>query len=483
MTETIVQETQSQHGRLPAWIAGPVETGRWITVCNPFNGSVIAEVSECGAEDVDNACAVAAAALHRDDFPQHARARVLETAAEKLRGRTDDFARTIALESGKPIRTARLEALRCVDTLTFAAVEARRLSGELVPMEASQAGAGKLGFVLRVPIGVVAAISPFNFPLNLVAHKVAPAIAAGCPVVLKPASATPLSALKLVALLCESGLPEDWVSVVPGPGGEVGDALVANDVPALVTFTGSPAVGWTIPARAPKKRVSLELGSNAPLIIEPDADLQLVAEKAAAAGFSHAGQSCISTQRILIHERIYNKFLGHLVEAVERLVVGDPLEEATDVGPLISQPETARVLAWIEEAVSRGGRVLAGGRLENGLLIPTIIDGVPRDASVCVREVFGPVVVTIRYEEFDEALAIANESDFGLHAGVFTNDLGKAMNAARSLRFGGVLINDVPTFRADQQPYGGVRESGNTREGPAYAVREMTELRFVALPA
>jgi acyl-CoA reductase-like NAD-dependent aldehyde dehydrogenase len=468
--------------QVPVRIGGrPVTTTDSIEVRNPYGGDVIALVPSCTARHVDDACAAAAAALGRNDFPQHRRARVLEVAADLLRDRIEAFARTICSESGKPIRTARGEAARGVDTLTYAAAEARTLAGEMIPMEGSESGATKLGFTLRVPVGVVAAITPFNFPLNLVAHKLAPAIAAGCPVVLKPASATPLSAMELVELLIEAGMPEDWVSVVTGPGAAVGDTLVTHPVPRLVSFTGSAAVGWDLPARAPRKRFSLELGSNAPVIVEPDADLALVAAKVKTAGFSHAGQSCISTQRILVHRAVRDRLVAALRDAVGSLVVGDPAAESTDVGPLISDAETERVLSWIAGSVRNGATVVTGGEVRDGLLLPTVVDGVDPDDDLCALEVFGPVVVIVPYDTFDEAIDLANRGDLGIHAGVFTNDLAKAMTAARRLEFGGVLINDTPTYRADQQPYGGVGESGNTREGPAYAVREMTELRFVGI--
>jgi acyl-CoA reductase-like NAD-dependent aldehyde dehydrogenase len=463
-------------------VAGePFRSAEALEVRNPYGGAVVGVVPRCGAEEVDRACRAAADVLRRGDLPQHARAGILERASGLVRERVDEIARTICLEAGKPIRTARLEAQRCADTLTFAAVEARTLVGEMVPMEGSSAGAGRLGFALRVPIGVVAAISPFNFPLNLVAHKLAPAVAAGCPVVLKPASQTPLSALWLVDILVESGLPRDWISVVTGSGSEVGDPLVDHDVPRIVSFTGSPEVGWSIRARAVKKKVSLELGSNSPVIVEPGTDLEAVAAKVRVAGFSHAGQSCISTQRVLVHASAHDEFVALLAKAVESLVVGDPADEETEVGPLIAPAENDRVRSWIDEAVAEGASVVTGGEVVDGILLPTVVDRAPRHVDLCAREVFGPVVVVLPYDDFDEAVEIANDSDFGLHAGVFTNDVATALRAARELHFGGVMINDVPTFRADQQPYGGVLDSGNTREGPRYAVEEMTELRFVSV--
>lgn len=467
----------------PVRIAGEmVTTSQSVAVHNPFGGELIAEVPLCGPAEVDRACTAALRAFGRDDFPQHRRARVLEIAAGLLRDRIDDFARSIALESGKPIRTARVEASRCVDTLTFAAAEARHLTGEMVPAAASESGAGKLAFALRVPIGVVAAITPFNFPLNLVAHKLAPAIAAGCPVVLKPAPQTPLTGIRFVELLVEAGLPADWISVVTDSRAEAAAPLVEHPVPRMVTFTGSVPVGWSIAAKAPKKRVALELGSNSPLIIEPGSDLAYIAARVKVAGFSHAGQSCISVQRVLVHQDVHEPFLAELKREVESLVVGDPLDEATDVGPLIAPRENDRVRSWIDEAVQGGARVITGATVDaQGILAPTIVDSAPLDSRLCTNEVFGPVVTVNAYRSFDEAIDLANNSDFGLHVGVFTDDLHKALAAARRLEFGGVLINEVPTFRADQQPYGGVRDAGNTREGPRYAIEEMTELRFVSL--
>lgn len=466
----------------PIRLAGElVTTAASVPVTNPFGHETVAEVPLCGEAEVDRACTAAAAALARDDFPQHARARVLEVAADLARSRTEDLARTISRESGKPIRTARAEAGRCVDTLTFAAVEARRLSGELLPMEASVSGAGKLGFALRVPLGVVAAITPFNFPLNLVAHKVAPAVAAGCPVVLKPAPQAPLSALALVELLIDAGLPADWVSVVTDAGKEAGAPLVAHEVPRMVTFTGSAPVGWSIAAAAPRKKVALELGANSPVIVEPDADVAGVAAKVTAAGFGYAGQSCISVQRVIVHDAVHDQMVAELRKAAEALVVGDPADESTDVGPVISPHEADRILAWVDDAVTRGAELVTGGRREGDIVLPTVVDRPPRDTDLCRREVFGPVVVVQPYRDLDEAIAIANDSDYGLHVGIFTSDIAVALRAVRALDFGGVLVNEVPTFRADQQPYGGVRDAGNTREGPATTVAEMTELKFVSL--
>ncbi|TMK65438.1 MAG: aldehyde dehydrogenase family protein [Actinobacteria bacterium] len=462
-----------------------VTTDDVIVVRSPYDGHEIGRVPACGSAEVGQAVASARAVLEGGRLAPWQRAAILDTAARLLSERTEQFARIIAEEAAKPIKTARIEAMRAVSTFTFAAVAARSLTGEMVPMDAADVGEGKLAFTLRVPIGVVGAISPFNFPLNLVAHKVAPAIAAGCPVVLKPASQTPRSALALADLLLdECGLPPGHLNVVTGGGGTVGNALVDSPDVAMITFTGSPDVGWGIKARAPRKKVGLELGNNAPVIAEPDADLATLARKVSVAGFSHAGQSCISTQRIYVHQDVGEKFLGELVPLVEALVVGDPLDEATDVSALITAGERDRVKSWIDEAVDGGAHVRAGGVVrDDGMLAPTVLTNVTPEMKVCSQEVFGPVVAVQTYQELDDALRLANDTRYGLQAAIFTQDLSVALRAARSLDFGGVLINEVPTWRADQMPYGGVRDSGNTREGPRYAVEEMTEPRLVIVQA
>ena len=457
-----------------------------VVVRNPYDGSVLGRVPRNGAADVDRACGTAQglleANLRGEVFPQHARAAVLDRAAVLAADQAEDLARLISAEAGKPITAARGEVARCIDTLRFSATEARTLVGEMVPMEASEPGTGRLGFALRVPLGVVAAITPFNFPLNLVAHKVAPAIAAGCPVVLKPAPQTPLTGLRFVALLEEAGMPEGWVQVLTDGGREAGEPLVAHPVPRMVTFTGSVGVGWAIAAAAPRKRVALELGSNAPVIVTADADVDLVARKVRAGGFAYAGQSCISVQRVLVDRRIHTALREALAREVGQIVVGDPAEESTEVGPMITERETVRLQGWIDDAAAAGATVLVGGKVDDGILLPTVVDDPPADADLCRREAFGPVVVVIPFDDLDHAFAIANDTDFGLHAAIFTNELDVAMRAVRELDFGGVVVNDVPTVRVDQQPYGGVRDAGNTREGPAHTVKEMTELRFVSLP-
>jgi acyl-CoA reductase-like NAD-dependent aldehyde dehydrogenase len=460
-----------------------LETDEWDEVVSPYDGTAVGRVAQGDAALVDRAAQAAQEAFEAGDFPQHARAAVLDRASELVGKRIDELALTIAAEAGKPLKTARVEAARCVDTLAFSAVEARKLTGGTVPMEASAAGAGKLGVMLRVPYGVVGAISPFNFPLNLVAHKLGPALAAGNAVVLKPAGQTPISALKLAEALVEAGLPPGWLSVVPGPGSEVGNAIVEHELTRAITFTGSSKVGWGIRSRVPHKKVNLELGSNAPLIVHADGDWETAADKAKLHAFSHAGQSCISIQRVLVHEALADAFVERLVANAEALRVGDPLDPETDVGPLISPEDRDRVADWIEEAVSGGAELLSGGELvdEGRCLTPTLLASPPREAKVWCEEVFGPVATIDRYSEFSEALRMANDSKFGLQAGVFTRDVGRALEAAKALEFGGVLVNEVPTFRADQMPYGGVKDSGNTREGPAHAVLELTEERLVTL--
>jgi acyl-CoA reductase-like NAD-dependent aldehyde dehydrogenase len=460
-----------------------IETGEWGEVRSPYDGSLVGRVAEGDAALVDRAVRAAQEAFGDADFPQHERAAVLDRAAHLVGERTEDLALTICAEAGKPLKTARVEAERCVDTLTFSATEARKLTGGTVPMETSPAGAGKLGVMLRVPYGVVGAISPFNFPLNLVAHKLGPAIATGNAVVLKPAGQTPVSALKLAAILLEAGLPEAWLSVIPGPGSEVGNAIVEHELTRALSFTGSAEVGWGIRSRVPHKKVNLELGSNAPLIVNADGDWETAADKAQIHAFSHAGQSCISIQRILVHEEIADAFTERLVANVEKLTVGDPLDPATDVGPLITAGDRDRVKEWIDEAVASGAELLAGGEMvdEGRCLAPTLLGSPPHQAKVWCEEIFGPVATIDRFADFSEALQMANDSKFGLQAGVFTQDIGRGLEAARTLEFGGVLINEVPTFRADQMPYGGVKDSGNTREGPAFAVQELTEERFITL--
>jgi acyl-CoA reductase-like NAD-dependent aldehyde dehydrogenase len=452
------------------------------TVLSPYDGNEIAEIPVCEPADVDRAVGAAKKALAQNPLPPWRRAEILDTAAALLKERNEEFARTIAAEAAKPIKTARVEAERAVSTFTFAATEARKLAGEMVPIDASEVGEGKLAFTLPLPIGVVGAISPFNFPLNLVAHKVAPAIAAGCAVVLKPATQTPLSAIDLAELLLDDcGLPPGYLNVVTGGGGTVGNAIVEHPDIALLTFTGSGKVGWEIKEKAGRKKVGLELGNNAPIILEPDGDWDRAARQISVAGFSHAGQSCISVQRIYVHEEIADRFTDTLAKLVGDLVVGDPMNDNTDVSALITPDDCTRVKDWVDEAVAAGAEIVTGGDVADRLLQPTVLRNVTNDMRVMREEIFGPVVGIHTYRDIDEALALANDTDYGLQAGIFTKNLDYALAAARTLEFGGVTVNEVPTWRADQMPYGGVKASGNTREGPPYSVHEMTEFRLVVI--
>jgi acyl-CoA reductase-like NAD-dependent aldehyde dehydrogenase len=457
-----------------------IETGDWVDVASPYDGVLVARVSKAGATEARAAVDAAERAM-REPLPAHKRAEILVRVAGALGRRADEVARQITAEAGKPLKAARVEVARAMSTYTMAAVEARKLAGEMVPMDASQAGEGKLAFTRRVPLGVVGAISPFNFPLNLVAHKIAPALAAGCAVVLKPASQTPLSALLLAELEHEAGLPAGWLNVLVGPAAEIGDVLVEDERVKLITFTGSAGVGWKLRERAPRKRVNLELGNATPVIVEPDADLEDASARCAANAFSFAGQSCISVQRILVQREVYDAFRDAFVPKVEALVVGDPVDEDTDVGPLISESERDRVVAWIEEAREAGAAILTGGRVERELLLPTVVERPAADTRLACDEAFGPVCTLQPYASLDEAVAIANGTRYGLQAGIFTSSIKTALEASRRLEFGGVTVNEAPTFRADQMPYGGVKDSGNTREGPAWAVREMTEERLVVI--
>jgi acyl-CoA reductase-like NAD-dependent aldehyde dehydrogenase len=473
-----VATTASERGLLVGgeWI----ETGEWLEVLSPYDGSLVGRVAKGGATEARLAVDAAQRAM-QDPLPAHERAAILDRTARLVDERAEEIARTISSEAGKPMKAARVEVARATSTFTMAAVEARKLAGDVVPMDASPAGAGKLALTIRVPIGVVGAISPFNFPFNLVAHKVAPALAAGCAVVLKPASQTPMSALLLAELETEAGLPAGWLNVVCGSAAEIGDVLVEDERITLIAFTGSAGVGWRLRERAPRKRVNLELGNATPVIVAADADLDDAATRLAANAFSFAGQSCISVQRIYVERSAYDGFVERFLPRVDALVVGDPSEDATDVGPLIAASERERVLEWVEEATARGARILTGGTLDGELLRPTVIADAPVDSKVACDEVFGPLCIVSAYDSLDEAIALANGTRFGLQAGVFTRDTKAALQAARGLDFGGVTINEAPTFRADQMPYGGVKDSGNTREGPAYAVREMTEERLVVL--
>ena len=451
--------------------------GRPLTVVDKFTGATLATLVGAHGEDVGRAVAAAqAAAAH--PIPPRQRAAVLEAAALSLRDQADDWARVIVQEGGKPWKDARAEVDRAVETMALSARAALSIHGETIPLDASPGGEQRVGLYVRVPVGVVAAITPFNFPLNLVCHKVAPAIAAGNAVVLKPATSTPLSAVRLVELLAASGLPAGLLNLVVGSGAEVGDALVRHAGVNFITFTGSPPVGFGIKAAAGRARVTLELGNNSGKIVHSDADLATAASLLARRAFSQAGQSCISVQRIYVQASVFDAFLELITSATERLVVGNPLDPTTDVGPLISTAEAERVEAWVGEAVQAGAEVVLGGGRTGALMAPTLLTRVTPAMRVVCDEVFGPVAVLVPYDRFEDAVDLINQSEYGLQAGVFTRDVNRAWYAVQHLRVGGVIINDTSSYRADLMPYGGVGLSGQGREGPRFAVEEMTDLRM-----
>ena len=460
--------------------------GKWIDksdkidIVYPYDGSLVDTVPHGTLADVDAAlsAAVRGAKLMKQ-LTAWDRYQILKKAAEKLESRVEEFARTITMEEGKVIAESRFEVSRAVQTLVLSAEEAKRIYGETVPLDATPGVTNKMGFTLRVPCGVVVAISPFNFPLNLVAHKIAPAIAAGNAVIIKAPSATPLSALKLTELLLECGLPPEAISCLTGPGGELGDALCSDNRVRKITFTGSVPVGERICKMAGIKRVTMELGSNSPIIVMPDADLNKVAEAVAATGYSNAGQVCISTQRVIAQRKVYADVLAAAKSKVEALTTGNPLDEKTKVGPMIHEQEAIRVEQWIADAVKDGGRIVTGGTRRGALYLPTIVADVKADMRISCEELFGPAVAFTPFENLDEALALANSSRFGLAAGVFTESVDTAMKFARELETGNIHINWGPAWRADLMPYGGLKDSGFGKEGPRYAVEEMTELKMV----
>ncbi|MFQ5928490.1 MAG: aldehyde dehydrogenase family protein [Acidobacteriota bacterium] len=462
--------------------------GQWqdrakkIEVKNPYDQSVIDTVPWADASDVDEALAgaVEGADIMRK-MPAYERARILRATADLITERVEDFARTVSAEEGKILAEARLETSRAAEIIQLSAEEAKRLSGEVLPLDAAPGGAGRIGFTLRVPCGVVAAISPFNFPLHLVCHKVGPALAAGNAVVIKPASDTPLSALKLVEVLLEAGLPPQAVACLTGPGAEVGDFLCADKRVRKITFTGSYEVGEHICKVAGMKKVTMELGSNSPLIIMDDADLDRVAEATVATGYSNAGQVCISAQRVLTGGKVYEDFLGRLKSRVEDISVGDQLQESTKMGPMIREADAVRVGEWIQEAVSGGARVVTGGERQGTLLQPTVVADVDPGMRISRDELFGPAVAVTRFDDIDQAITLANDTRYGLSAGIFTQDIDRAIRFAREVDSGNLHINWGPQWRADLMPYGGLKDSGMGKEGPQYAVQEMTELKMVII--
>ncbi|WP_281888540.1 aldehyde dehydrogenase family protein [Paenibacillus sp. YYML68] len=437
-----------------------------------------AQIADASPEQVSRAVESAAAAMKKP-FSPYERYKVLARAAELLLARRDEFAATLAAEVGKPIRESRGEVERAAQTLLISAEEAKRIHGEGVPVEAAPGSEQRLAFSIRVPVGVIAAITPFNVPLNLVCHKIGPALAAGNSVVLKPSEVTPLVALKLADVLAEAGLPSGRLNVVTGDGAVIGGLLLDDARVQMYSFTGSVRVGRLIRERAGLRKVALELGNNSANIVHHDCDLQLAVDMIAAKGFNNAGQVCISVQRVFVHESIADVFVERLKAKTEQLVMGDPREEATDIGPMISVREAERVESWVNEALEQGAVLVSGGKRDGAFYPPTILTGVKADMKVCKQEVFGPVVAIETYATADEAIAKANDSEYGLQAGLFTKDLQLAMKAAKELEVGGLIINDASAYRVDQMPYGGVKNSGTGKEGPAYAIMEMTEEKLI----
>ena len=459
-----------------------VETGQVLDVLNKYTGEVIATVPLADVAVTHDAIEAAARAFETyKKVPAHARSSMLEAVADQLWQRADQLAEIISLETGKALKFSLNEVQRSSETFKFAAEEAKRIHGETIPMDASRFGENRFGYYVREPVGVIGAITPFNFPLNLVAHKVAPALAAGNTVVLKPASTTPLSALMLGEILMEAGLPPGALNIVVGDGAVVGDAIVTDPACQKITFTGSPAVGEQIIKKAGIKKVTLELGNNSATLIEPDADLTQAAERCVVSAFANAGQVCISLQRIYVHRDCAEAFTKILVDKVKALNVGDPLDAACDVGPMIDRQEVQRIDAWVREAVAQGAVVATGGQATDRIYTPTVLTQVTESMKVMCLETFAPVVSIVVYDAFEAALEAINASDFGLQAGVYTNDIRKAMQAVHTLAVGGVMINDTPTFRLDHFPYGGNKRSGLGREGVRFAIDDMTSIKMVVI--
>lgn len=458
-----------------------VEARESITIRSPFTGEPVGEVAKAGPEEMERAVKAAVRAFEvTRKLSSARRSEILQKTAAGLVKRKEELARTITQENAKTIRLSRAEVDRAVATFTIAGEEAKRIGGEVLPLDLNAASEGRLGITRRFPLGPVFAISPFNFPLNLVAHKVAPAIAAGNSLVLKPASSTPLTALLLGEILVEAGMPAGMVNVVPC-GADLADRVVADDRFKLVTFTGSPAVGWELKRKAGKKRVTLELGGNAAVVVHDDADLDLAVERSVIGAFAYSGQVCISVQRIYLHEKIADSFTRGFLERTARLVVGDPFDEKTDLGPMIDEGALRKTQEWVDEAVRGGARVLCGGTRQGRFFPPTVLEGVKAPMRVHCAEAFAPLVNLYRYREFDEALSWVNDSPYGLQAGVFTRDVGRVFRAFEALDVGGVILNESPTWRADHMPYGGEKDSGFGREGVRYAIEEMSVLRILAL--
>jgi acyl-CoA reductase-like NAD-dependent aldehyde dehydrogenase len=470
--------------RYPYYLANrPRQPNAELAVTNKYSGEVVTRVALADADAVEEAIAAAVrAAGPMRRLAPYARQQVLEHCVRRFRERSEELALALCIEAGKPMRDARAEVTRLIDTFKAAAEEAVRIEGEVLNLEVSRRTAGYRGFTQRVPLGPCSFITPFNFPLNLVAHKVAPAIAAGCSFVLKPSDRTPVSAMLMAEVLAETDLPPGAFSVLPTRLEDVGP-LIEDGRLKLLSFTGSEKVGWELKARAGRKKVVLELGGNAACLVDRDQGerLDFVADRIAHGAFFQAGQSCISVQRVLVHEELYGALRERLVARAQALRAGDPRDDATTLGPMIDEPAARRLEGWIQSAVKRGARVLTGGGRRGALLEATVLEGVPADEPLCAEEAFGPVMLLQPFQGFEDALRAVNDGRYGLQAGVFTQDLSRAMRAWDELEVGGVVVGDVPSFRVDTMPYGGVKGSGLGREGVKYAIEDMTELRLLVL--
>jgi acyl-CoA reductase-like NAD-dependent aldehyde dehydrogenase len=457
------------------------EEGDPVEIRAPYDGSVVGSVFQGRREHVEAAIAAAVKAFGTTRrLPAFERQRVLRRVSENISERKQEFARTMAQEAGKPIKAARTEVERAIFTFNVAAEESTRIYGEYLPLDWQEFTAGRWGIVRRFPLGPIAGITPFNFPLNLVAHKVAPAIAAGCPLVLKPAPQTPFTAMLLAEAVQQAGWPDGGLNVLPLSNEDAG-LLVSDERIKLISFTGSAAVGWQIKKNCGKKKVVLELGGNAGVIVHRDADLAYAADRCVVGGFSYAGQTCISVQRILVEHSAFGKFADMLIEGVKKLKTGDPLDDSTDLGPLIRESDAVRASDWIQEAVRGGARVLCGGQRRGPVLEPTVLTGTRPEMKVNCQEIFAPVVTVEPYDDFDQALRQINNSPYGLQAGLFTRDAKLIFNAYEELEVGGLIAGDVPAFRIDHMPYGGIKDSGLGREGLRYAIEEMTEPKLLVM--
>jgi len=448
---------------------------------SPYDKSAVGEVHFAEKKQVEEALTAADTAFKKiKKLSSHERSEVLDKISSEIQKRKEELAKSITLQGGKTINSSRVEVDRAINTFRIASEEAKRIEGEILPLDLIPQTEKRWGLIRRFPIGVISGISPFNFPLNLVAHKVAPALASGNTIVLKPSSQVPITSLILGDIINETDYPEGGMNVIPS-GYEAAEILLTDDRVKMVTFTGSPSVGWELKKKAFQKKVTLELGGNAALVVEPDADLDLALPRSILGSFSYAGQICISIQRIFLHEKIYDRFMAGFTERIKNLKMGDPLKEETDIGPMINEPAAKQAEEWVEEAVEKGARLVCGGKRDGVMFEPTVLENVKPELRISWLEAFAPVVVIYPYKEFEEALKGVNYSIYGLQAGIFTKDLHKAFEAFEVLDVGGVIINDIPTFRIDHMPYGGVKQSGFGREGLRYAIEEMTEIKLMAL--